>query len=337
MHSAGDQPKFVSETDSEALLAAVAGSTQHPGAGIFGPDSVSWRINREAALFLGAGRAALLQLAHPWVAAALAEHSRVLDKPIARFHGTFRIVFAMIFGSLGQAMGAARHLYGLHARIRGEMPEEVAAYRRGSHYEANEIGALRWVYATLVETAVLAYQCVLPPLTDAEREQYYAESKVLAGLFGIPAAALPENWAAFEEYNRAMHASDALGVSRAARPMAHSLMAGAGSWIHPPLWYRALTTAWLPERFREEFGLEYGGAERKAAERAERRLPGIYRRLPHALRSTGPSLEATARLAGRRAGAWTQWNNRFWIGQPLLPFGKEAVWRGEAQGKTIAE
>ncbi len=320
MPSVGDQPEFVTEKDSEALLAEVAARTRRPEAGIFGPESISWRINGEAALFLGAGRAALLQLAHPWVAAALAEHSSVLAKPIARFHGTFRIVFAMIFGSLGQAMGAARYLHELHRRIRGEMPEEVAAYRRGSHYEANEIGALRWVYAALVETAVLAYECALPPLTDAEREQYYAESKVLAGLFGIPAAELPEDWAAFEDYNHAIHDSDELGVSAGARTIAQRLMQGAGSWIHPPFWYRALTTAWLPERFREEFGLEFGGAEQQAAARAMRRLPGIYRRLPFALRSTGPSLEARARLAGRRAGAWTQCSNRFWTGQPLLPF-----------------
>jgi len=47
--------------------------------GIFGAESVSWRINCESALFLGAGRAALLQLAHPWVAAALDQHSSLLQ------------------------------------------------------------------------------------------------------------------------------------------------------------------------------------------------------------------------------------------------------------------
>ncbi len=117
---------------------------------------MSWRINRESALFLGAGRAALLQLAHPWVAVALTQHSSLLSQPIARFHNTFRIVFTLIFGSLNQAMAAARHLYALHTRIRGEMPGNAAAYKQGSPYRANEIAALRWVYATLVESAVLA-------------------------------------------------------------------------------------------------------------------------------------------------------------------------------------
>ncbi len=314
----------VTQTDSESLLAAVVERDADRNAGIFGPASLTWKINRESALFLGAGRAALLQLAHPWVAAALAEHSTVINRPIARFHNTFRIVFTMIFGSLDQALTAARHLYALHTRIQGEMPEDVAAYKRGSHYQANEIGALRWVFATLVESAVLAHDCVLPALTVAEREQYYAESKTLASLFGLPAAALPENWEAFAAYNRAMHAARDLGVGDLARTMAHNLLRGAGSWIYPPRWYRALTTEWLPERFRAEFCLDFGVKEQRAAGRAKRCLPGICRRLPPFLQFTGPWHEAQARLAGQRPGALTRFSNRFWIGQPLLPFRNEA-------------
>ncbi len=311
---------LVTERDSEQRIEAVLLRAAGAEAGIFGPDSVTWRINRESALFLGAGRAALLQLAHPWVAAALAEHSTVLDRPIARFHNTFRVVFTMIFGTLAQATAAARHLYALHTRIRGEIPENVASYARGSHYEANEVAALRWVYATLVETAVIAYESVMPPLAPDERERYYTESRTLAGLFGIRADALPETWEAFAAYNRAMHVSDTLGVSDGARLIAKKLLAGAGSWIHPPEWYRALTAAWMPPRFREEFGLEFGPEQRHAAYRVLRMLPRVYRSLPAAVRFTGPWREAQARLARRRLGIFTAWSNRFWIGEPRLPF-----------------
>lgn len=314
----------VSAGSLEALLEAAVKAGVSSAAGLFGPDSMSWKINREAALFLGAGRAALLQLAHPWVAAALADHSTVMSRPIARFHSTFRIVFTMIFGSLDQALAAARHLYNFHTRIQGELREDVAAYRRGSHYEANRIGALRWVYATLVESAVLAHECAAGPLDAVERERYLAESRLLASLFGIPGSALPENWAAFAAYNAEMHASSLLGVGSEARAMAAGLLAGAGSWIHPPHWYRSLTAAWLPERLRAEFDLRFGPAERRAADAVMRRLPAIYRALPAAVRYTGPWHEARARLSGRRPGWTARWGNRFWVGQPLLPFGADA-------------
>ncbi|MGA7107267.1 MAG: oxygenase MpaB family protein [Terracidiphilus sp.] len=314
--------ELVTRNDLELLLATLESRNGDTRAGIFGPESISWRINRESALFLGAGRAALLQLAHPWVAAALRQHSSLLADPIARFHNTFRIVFTMIFGSRAQAFAAARGLHQLHTRIGGELPSAVGGYGLGSRYEANHIPALRWVYATLVESAVLAYECVMPGLTDQEREAYYAESKVLAGFFGIPGDALPADWAAFTGYVEKMCASEELGVDAHARSMAQGLLAGAGSWIHPPRWYRALTTAWLPPRLREEFGLQFGPAEERAIIKAQRRLPRLYRQLPGFLRFVGPYHEARGRLAGRAPGPLGRASTRFWTGASRMPFGE---------------
>jgi len=174
---------LVSREDISQLWATIADRNPDSRSGIFGPSSIAWKVDRESALFLGAGRAALLQLAHPWVAAALDQHSNLREDPLGRFHSTFRVMFTMIFGTLDQALAASRHLYQLHTSIQGQIPESVAAYRRGSHYEANEVDALRWVYATLVESALLAYESVLPPLSPAERKAYYDESKTLAMLF----------------------------------------------------------------------------------------------------------------------------------------------------------
>jgi uncharacterized protein (DUF2236 family) len=314
----------VSSADFEALLTAVARHARNPRAGIFGPESASWKINRESAVFLGAGRAALLQLAHPWVAAALDQHSNLMARPIARFHNTFRIVYTIVFGTKEQALAAARHLYQLHTTIQGELPEQVAGWPRGAHYRANEIAALRWVFATLVESAVVACECALGPMPRDERERYYADCRLLAGLFGLPDAALPQDWDAFAAYNQAMHHSGELGVNQLALTMAHHLLSGGNSWIHIPRWYRALTVAWLPPRFQQEFALRFGDEDRRAAETACRRIPSLYRRLPAALRYVGPWHQAQARLAGRPAGPLTRLNNRFWIGQVLLPFADEA-------------
>jgi uncharacterized protein (DUF2236 family) len=308
--------------DLERYIADLTANVRRPIEGIFGADSASWKINRESALFLGAGRAALLQLAHPWVAAALDRHSSLLTKPIARFHNTFRVVFTMIFGSSEQAFASARSLYRMHTRITGELPDAVAGYEKGSRYEALHIPALRWVYATLIESAVIAYECVLPPLTTEERARYYAESKILAGLFGLPASALPADWNAFEAYIAGMFTSDALGVSERARYMAQSIMTGANSWVHVPRWYQALTAEWLPLRFRDEFRCKFGLKEQSSAKGAHAWLPRVYTKLPNALRHVGPYQEAQDRLHSRAPGILTQRTNLFWIGQPRMPFAK---------------
>ncbi len=316
-----DASDHVTRDDLELEIAGVVSGPGDPRHGIFGPGSMTWRINRESALFLGAGRAALLQLAHPWVATALEQHSSLLADPIARFHNTFRVVFTMVFGSTGQAVAASRSLHHLHTRIEGEIPATLGVYQKGSHYEANFIPALLWVYATLVESAVLAYETVLPPLSEAERNAYFAESKTLAALFGIPRTALPSDWAALTDYAEAMCGSDALGVDDRARSMAHALLAGSGSWVRPPRWYRALTAQWMPERLREGFALKLATEDQRSAARARKWLPGAYRRLPAALRYVGPYHEAESRLAQRKPGPWTRTSNHFWIGQAHLPFG----------------
>ena len=71
-------------------------------------------------------------------------------------------MFTMSFGSTEQAVAAARHLHRRHSGIRGQLPETAGQFAEGSAYEANDLAALRWVYATLMDSALLAYELVLP-------------------------------------------------------------------------------------------------------------------------------------------------------------------------------
>jgi uncharacterized protein (DUF2236 family) len=309
----------VSENDLEAALdfvrARAAGSVE----GIFGPTSLTWRIDREAVIFLGAGRALLLQLAHPWVAAAIAEHSRTFADPIGRFHRTFDLVFTMVFGSLDQALGAARRLHRRHAMIAGRLPEAIGPFDTGSLYRANEVSALRWVHATLVETALMAHDLILPAPTVDERERYWAEGRLFGALFGLLPADLPVDWASFTAYNEAMVQSGILSVSSAARDVAGQIFSGGSMWLRPPRWYHALSFQMLPERLRVGFGFPFDEQERKAADRALAWMRRVYPTLPTRLRTVGPYQEAQARLQGKPQLDWaTRWLNRVWIGRPLM-------------------
>ena len=159
--------------DLERQLEQVRANAAGEAPGVFGPRSMIWRVDREAALFLGAGRALLLQLAHPWVAAGIAQHSTTLADPIGRFHRTFEVMFTLVFGSLDQACAAARRLHRRHRVVQGSLPTAAGRFAEGSAYAANEADALVWVHATLIDTALLAHDLVLPTLTADERERYY--------------------------------------------------------------------------------------------------------------------------------------------------------------------
>jgi uncharacterized protein (DUF2236 family) len=304
------------ECELDFVRAIAAGSLE----GIFGPRSMTWRIDREVAIFLGAGRALLLQLAHPWIAIAIEQHSDASADPISRFHRTFSGVLTLVFGRLEQSLETARRLHRRHAAITGTMREAAGPFPAGSFYCANSLPALRWVHATLTETALMAHRLVLPALTREERDLYYAESRVVAALFGIPQSTLPENSQSLSSYIEAMVQSDVLTVTDSARAMAHRLLAGTDAGLPIPASYRALTTKLLPPRLRQTFALDYGPAERRSAQNLLAWVRRLYPLLPERLRYVGPYLEAERRLAGSpQLDFATRLANHFWIGRGEMP------------------
>ncbi len=227
-----------------------------PRLGIHGPGTISWTIDRENVLFLGGGRAALLQIAHPFVAAALEDHSKTFDDAAGRFRRTFENVWAMTFGDLDQAFQAARRVHRVHASIHGKLSENVGLFRRGDSYNANQAGALLWVYATLVDTSILVFEQVVRDVSLEEKDRFLVESKGFARLFGIPEELLPANWGDFRAYMDGMLASGAIVAEGAAVRIAKVLLHPPSLWLAPVAkWYRVVTAWLLPEPLREPFGL----------------------------------------------------------------------------------
>src|SRR6185503_3687145 len=85
--------------------------------GLFGPGSVTWRVNREQALLLGGGCALLEQLAHPMVAAGVSDHSDFRTDPLKRLRRTLDATLAIIFGTTEEARRAADGIRAVHSRV----------------------------------------------------------------------------------------------------------------------------------------------------------------------------------------------------------------------------
>src|SRR5580765_7368634 len=115
--------EIVTREDHDAALAALAREIPNPREGILGPSSIAWQLGGDLAVFLGGGRAALLQIASPHVAYAIDHHSSTKTDVVGRFQRTFRHVFAMVFGPLDDAITAARRVHTIHSRIHGTMPD----------------------------------------------------------------------------------------------------------------------------------------------------------------------------------------------------------------------
>lgn len=248
--------------------------TPPAGAGLYPPDSVSWRVNREAALLLGGGRALLMQLAHPGVAAGVEEHSDFHQRPLRRLTRTLQLTLKLTFGPREQALAAARTINRTHARV------------RGSGYRAQDPRLKLWVHATLIDSAWVAHDAFVAPLTRTEREAYYEQSKLVGGLLGIPAELYPAGLSGFEGYVERMLHGGELQVDDRARRLAALVLRPPLRTVPAPAWLplAAITAGLLPEELREAYRLPWGWCERTAFQLARQLVPWLLPWLPAPLR-----------------------------------------------------
>ncbi len=287
----------VTRSDLEAALAELAAGVRNGAEGILGPSSVAWRVGGDLAVFLGGGRAALLQLAHPMVAYAVDQHSATRSDIVGRFQRTFRNVFAMVFGELDAALFAARRVHQIHTRIRGTIPIDVGAWKAGTPYHANDADALRWVHATLTDTTIAVRERLDGALPVAIKDAYTIEMNRFARLFAIPVALLPQSWAEHVAYME--RTLPTLAVAPVAREMAAFLI-GRASPAQPALGRiaEAMTVDLLPPRLAAEFGLRRSRWSAAGVSVAVRAFSPLYRQLPRQLVAIPARSAAERRIAG---------------------------------------
>ncbi len=169
--------------------------------GLFGPGSVTWRVMAEPVLMLGAGRALLMQAAHPLVAEGAIEHSTYRTDPYGRFARTVEWVTVVSFGTTAEARRACRQVNRLHAAVEGRMREShaTAGVGGGSAYSGRDAQLLRWVLATFVDTMLVAHDAFVGTLTEADRDRFVVEWHAVAALMGLPSASL---WTSRERAQR---------------------------------------------------------------------------------------------------------------------------------------
>lgn len=258
-------PKWINDQDfCEQLKLIHNGKMPDPRVGLYGPDSMMWKLSKNFLPFAwGAGRTLLLQTAHPWVTAGIDEHSIVREDPMQRFRRTFSNIAVMMYGSMPQVMASANLVHKSHNHITGKIPYEAGAFRKDSEYRANEVNAMIWVHATLWETLVKEYEAFERPLSREEKNRFYEETKLFAMLFGIPKESLPADWDAFMAYNEAMWDSPQLTVTANARRLKDDLFDARSVFLIVPLWAQeTISAAELPPRVREGYGMNYNGWEK---------------------------------------------------------------------------
>ncbi len=154
--------------------------------GLFGPDSMTWPVVGDTAVFIGGIRALLVQAAHPEVAAGVAEHSRYREDPLGRLTRTSAYVTATSFGAMPEVERAVALVRNRHRPVIGQSP-------RGKPYDAADPALAAWVHNSLTDSFLTAFRVYgAQPCSEAEADRYVAEQARVGALLGadpLPATA----------------------------------------------------------------------------------------------------------------------------------------------------
>jgi uncharacterized protein (DUF2236 family) len=155
--------------------------------GLFGPESVTWRVHADLpAMLIGGFSALLMQTLHPGAMAGVADHSNYREDAAGRLHRTGAFVANTTYGSTRVAEEAIEVVRRVHRTVNGVRPDGVP-------YSADDPDLLTWVHVAEVGQFLRSYQRYGPwPLRPSEVDRYYAEVAEVArrlGARGVPTSA----------------------------------------------------------------------------------------------------------------------------------------------------
>jgi uncharacterized protein (DUF2236 family) len=256
--------------------------------------SVVDRINGERLVVLGWPRAILMQIAHPLIAAGVADHSTFRENavaPIRRLHGTVKAMLGLTFGTAEEQARVIAGIKEIHARVHGTLREDVGAYPAGTPYSAEDPGLVLWVHGTLIDTSVLLYEAVVGTLSTAERNEYCRRSAGIAVALGADAAAVPREWDELTAYVRRTISSPAIAVGSDAHELRRAILESPAARVGGPVSRaaRRLTIGLLPQELREQYHLPFDARDRVRLDRLLRRLRRIRACSPEWAARWGPA------------------------------------------------
>jgi uncharacterized protein (DUF2236 family) len=219
-------------------------------AGLFGPDSVTWRLHADPSMLVGAMRALLVQALEPRAMAGVVQHSDYKADPWGRLNRTLRFVLHTTYGDTPTAEAACRAVCKIHDRVHGVDPVS------GRAYSAHDPDLLLWIHAVEVHSAVFAYRSYAGRLSDEDADRYVDEMVRVAKLLGMPGDIAPRTMGELREYLRGV---DGLRLTLGARESMRLIMFPPMPLALRPVWVlpASAAVASLPRFARRMYGLRW--------------------------------------------------------------------------------
>lgn len=187
--------------------------------GLFGPDSVAWRVHGDVTgMLVGGVSGLLLQMLHPAVLAGVWDHSNFRADMHGRLRRTARFIAVTTYGGRDEAEAVIDRVRRIHAQVAGVLPD-------GAPYAADDPELLAWVHVTEATSFLNGWlRYGEPGMSRADRDRYFAEMAEVGRRLG--ADPLPRTQAEAQALIRAIRPR--LRVDERTREVARLLLSREG-------------------------------------------------------------------------------------------------------------
>lgn len=164
--------------------------------GMFGPESVSWQLHAEPAMWLAGIRSLYLQALHPRAVAGIVQNSDFRGDPLGRLVRTANFVGAATYCPRDEVERQAAKVRAVHRTLRGTY--------EGHTFRIDEPELLLWVHCAEVSSFLTVVRRAGFPLTATHADRYLDEQRRSAALVGLDPAEVPGSVAQMRDYLLAM-------------------------------------------------------------------------------------------------------------------------------------
>lgn len=162
-----------------------AGTLVEQDASPLGPETLVWRLGFPRTGMLVAGRALLMQVAHPVIGAGVRDFSAFRADPWGRLDRTVTSLTTQLFGG-EQAVAEAQRLRQMHRSIKG-------TGFHGERYSALDPEAYAYVHLSNIDSTLKFNDLFVRLLSTADKRRLYAEWRQAGLVLGIRDSHLPDD------------------------------------------------------------------------------------------------------------------------------------------------
>lgn len=162
--------------------------------GLFGPDSVTWKLHANPAMFLAGVTSLYLQALHPDAVRGVVQNSSYREDPLGRLRRTAAFVGVTTYGTRAEAEAAGERVRRVHDALRWREPGS------GNLRRVDEPDLLRWVHCAEVGSFLHLSRRAGLRLSDADADCYLDEQRRVAELVGLDPDSVPGSVAALRSY-----------------------------------------------------------------------------------------------------------------------------------------